>query len=102
MFSWHATSITSMEIMIQVVLQDPLYISIYPGVLDKLIITINPDALVYMRSLATGVMTENPLRTVSRDFPPQVILGSIIESVEKASIIVKDGGKFSNLANLGA
>ncbi len=71
-----------MEIIIQVVLQDPLYISTDPVVLDKLIITIRQSALVYMRSLDTGAMTEDPLRTVSREFPPQNILGATIKTFE--------------------
>jgi hypothetical protein len=59
-----------MGFLIQVVLQDPLYISTEPGVLDELIVTIKPPALMYMRSLATGAVTEDPLRTVIQEFPP--------------------------------
>jgi hypothetical protein len=54
-----------------------------------------------MRSLATGAMTENPLRTVSRNFPPQVIIGSTIEGAKLASIIVKYAGLSTNLGNIG-
>jgi hypothetical protein len=43
-------------------------------------ITILPPAIQYMRSLATGLLTENLLRTEIRDVPPQVILGAAIES----------------------
>jgi hypothetical protein len=99
-FSWHATKITSTEILIQVVLQDPLYISNEPGVLDRLIITILPPALMYMRSLETGAMTEDPLRTVSREFPPQVILGATIETAEQASDIMKDAALSSTVSNV--
>jgi hypothetical protein len=99
-FSWHATRITSVEILIQVVLQDPLYISNDRLELDKLIITIHPAALVYMRSISTGMMTEDPLRTVMREFPPQIIIGAIIEAVEQASVVMKDAGKSLTGANV--
>ena len=95
-FSWHATNITSTLIKIQLEFQDPLYISTSPGVLDKLQIQILPPALVYMRSLATGAMTENALRAVSKELPPQVILGATIEAVEEATVILKD----SSLSNI--
>ncbi len=100
MFSWHATRITSVEILIQVVFQDPLYISNDPLVLDKLIIAIHPAALVYMRSISTGMMTENPLRTVIREFPPQIIFGATIEAVEQASVVMKDAGKSLTATNV--
>ncbi len=100
MFSWHAKSITSVEILIQVVLRDPLYISTNPLVLDELIITIRPAALVYMRSIATDMMTEDPLRTVIRDFPPQIITGATIEAVEQVSVIMKDAGKSLTVTNV--
>jgi hypothetical protein len=35
-FNWYAFNITSTQIMVQIVFQDPLYISTYPGVLDKI------------------------------------------------------------------
>jgi hypothetical protein len=37
---------------------------------------------MYMISLATGAMTEDPLRALSRALPPQNILGATIEAVE--------------------
>ena len=96
MFSWHATNITSTLINIQLEFQDPLYISTSPGVLDKLQIQILPPALMYMISLATGAMTEDALRAVSKELPPQVILGATIEAVEEAAVILKD----SSLSNI--
>ena len=100
MFSWHATNITSTKILIQIVFQDPLYISNEPGVLDRLIITILPPALVYMKSLATGAMTENPLRTFSSNLPPQVILGTAIEAAAAASDSLKNVGQSSTVSNV--
>ena len=90
MFSWRTTNITSTLIKIQLEFQDPLYISISPGVLDKLQIQILPPALMYMRSLATGSMTENALRAVSKELQPQVILGATIKAAEEAANISKD------------
>jgi hypothetical protein len=43
-----------------------------------------------MRSLATGALTENALRALSKALPPQVILGVTIEAVEEATVILKD------------
>ena len=99
-FSWHATHITSTQIMIQLELQDPLFISTSAGVLDKLIVKILPPALKYMRSLATGLMTEDPLRTVSRELPPQVMLGAAVETVEASSGIMKGVGQSSGVTNI--
>ena len=99
-FTWHATSITSTQIMIQLEFQDPLFISTSAGVLDKLIIQILPPALKYMRSLATEAMTEDPLRTVSRELPPQVILGAAVETVQASSDILKNFGQSSSVANI--
>jgi hypothetical protein len=53
-----------------------------------------------MRSLATGAMTEDPLRTVSREFPPQNILGSTIETFEQASVSLEDTGKSLSVSNV--
>lgn len=89
-FSWHATNITSTLIKIQLEFQDPLYISTSPGVLDKLQIKILPPALMYLKSLDTGAMTEDPLRAVSKELLPQVILGATIEAAEEATNISKD------------
>ncbi len=69
-FSWHAENITSKQITIQLELQEPLFISTYAGVLDKLVVQILPPALMYIRSIATGAMTEDPLRTLSIKLPP--------------------------------
>jgi len=80
----------------QLEFQDPLYISTSPGVLDKLEIKILPPALTYMKSLTTGAMTEDALRAVSKELPPQVILGATIEAAEEASVILKD----SSLSNI--
>jgi hypothetical protein len=71
--------------MIQLVFQDPLHISNHPGLMDKLIITILQPALNYMKSLDTGALAENPLRTENRDLPPQAIIGTAIEFAEAAS-----------------
>ena len=91
--SWHATNITSTQIMIQLELQDPLCISTSSGVLDKLIVQILPPALMYMRSIATGVMTKNPLRTEITKLPPQVMAGRTIDIVEQATKIYSYLGK---------
>ncbi len=53
-----------------------------------------------MRSLDTGAMTEDPLRTVSREFPPQVVLGATIEAAEQASDNMKEAGLSSTVTNL--
>jgi hypothetical protein len=84
----------------QLEFQDPLYISNSPGVFDKLEIQILPPALTYMISLATGTMTEDALRTVSKELPPQVILGAKIEAVEEATVILKDFAQSSSLSNI--
>ncbi len=86
--------------MIQLELQSPLFISTSAGVLDKLIIQILPRALKYMRSLATGSMTEDPLRTVSRELPPQVMPGATFETVEASSDILKGVGQSSSVTNI--
>ncbi len=99
-FSWRATNITSTLIKMQLEFQDPLYISTSPGVLDKLEIQILPPALMYMRSLATGALTENALKAVSKALPPQVILGVTIEAVEEATIVLKDVAQSSSLSNI--
>ena len=98
-FSWRATNITSTLIKIQLEFQDPLYISTSPGVLDKLQIQILPPALMYMRSIATGAMTEDPLRTESRNLPPLVMPGRKIYIVEEAAKIFKNVGKSSSATN---
>ena len=94
-FSWHATNITSTQITIQIELQDPMYISTSAGVLDKLIVQILPPALMYMRSIATEAMTKNPIRTVFRKLPPQVMPGKTIAIVEQSLNIIKDVGQTS-------
>ena len=53
-----------------------------------------------MRSLATGLMTEDPLRTVSRELPPQVMLGAAVETVEASSGIMKGVGQSSGVTNI--
>jgi hypothetical protein len=53
-----------------------------------------------MRSLATGAMTENPLRTVSREFPPQNIIGVTIETFEQVSVSLQDTGKSLSVSNV--
>ena len=53
-----------------------------------------------MISLATGAMTEDALRAVSRKLPPQVILGAKIESVEENTVIFKDVAQSSSLSNI--
>jgi hypothetical protein len=99
-FTWLATSITSTQITIQLEFQDPLFISTSAGVLDKLIVQILPPALIYMRSIATGAMTEDPLRTVSIKLPAQVIPGAKIKAVESSSVILKDVGQSSSVTNI--
>ena len=99
-FTWHATNITSTQITIQLEFQDPLFISTSAGVLDKLIVQILSPALMYMRSIATGAMTEDPLRTVSIKILPQVIPGPKIEAVEASSVILKDVGLSSSVTNI--
>ena len=99
-FTRHATNITSTQITIQLELQDPLFISTSSGVLDKLIVQILPPALMYMRSIATGAMTEDPLRTSNIKLPPQVIPGAKIKAVEAASVILKDVGQSSSVTNI--
>ena len=54
---------------------------------------------MFMRS-ATGAMTEDPLRTVSRNLPPQVIPGRTIDIVEEATKILSDVGKSSIGSNI--
>jgi hypothetical protein len=46
------------------------------------------------------MMTEDPLRTVMREFPPQIIIGAIIEAVEQASVVMKDAGKSLTATNV--
>jgi hypothetical protein len=94
-FSWHATNITSTQITIQLEFKDPLFISTSAGVLDKLKVQILPPALMYMRSIATEAMTKNPIRTVIRKLPPQVMPGRTIDIVEKSLNIIKDVGQTS-------
>jgi len=52
-----------------------------------------------MRS-ATGAMTEDPLITVSRNLPPQVIPGRTIDIVEEVTKILSDVGKSSVGSNI--
>ncbi len=99
-FSWRSTNITSTLVKIQLEFQDPLYISTSLGVLDKLQIQILPPALKYLISLATGLMTENALRAVIRELPPQVILGATIEVVEENTVLLKDVAQSSSLSNI--
>ena len=99
-FTWHATSITSTQIMIQLEFQDPLFISTYAGVLDNMIVKVLPPALLYMRSMATGAMTNDPLRTLSRKLPPQVIPGTTIDIVEELAKISKNVGQTSIASNI--
>ena len=58
----------------QLVFQDPLYIS-SDGIFDSLIIAVLPPALPYFKSLASGAFIEEPLQTVVKMLPPQVIIG---------------------------
>ena len=76
-----------------------MFISTLVGVLDKLIIQILPPALIYMRSIATGAMTEDPLRTLSRKVPPQVMPGNTIDFVEESAKIFKNVGQSSSATN---
>ena len=99
-FTWFATKITSTEVMIQVIFQDPLYISCDGDLLDRLEITILPPALPYFKSLATGAFTENSLRTVFKKLPPQVILGQAIVVVSKATDGLESLGKYSVVSNV--
>jgi hypothetical protein len=55
---------------------------------------------MYMRSIATGAMTEDPLKTVSRNLPPQVMPGKTIDIVEEATKIFSDVGKSSVWSNI--
>jgi hypothetical protein len=82
------------------VFEDPLYISKNPGSLDKLVITILPPALKYFKTLATGALTDHPLRTDIRNLPPQVILGKAIESAQVASDSLKNFGQSSVIGNV--
>jgi hypothetical protein len=45
-------------------------------------------------------MTENALRAVSKELPPQVILGVTIEAVEEATVILKDVAQYSSVSNI--
>ena len=99
-FTWYATNITSTQIMIQLEFQDPLFISTSSGVLDNMIVKVLPPALLYMRSMATGAMTEDPLRTRSRKLPPQVMPGTTIDIVEEAAKIFKNVGQSSSVTNI--
>ena len=58
-----------------------------------------PPALKYVKSLATGMMTENPLRSITRSLPTQVVPGAVIENVEVTTDAVADGGLYANLVN---
>ena len=98
-FSWYAKQITTTEIMIQLVFQDPLYISNDPKYLDSLVITILPPALKYFTSLASGLLTENPLGNFTRILPPQCVLGTAIQVVSSASDGMENLGKYGALAN---
>jgi len=59
-----------------------------------------PPALKYVTSLATGKMTENPLRSVIKSLPTQVVPGAVIENVEVTTDAVADGGLYANLVNI--
>jgi hypothetical protein len=50
--------------------------------------------------MATGAMTEDPLRIRKRKLPPQVMPGTTIEIVEKAAKIFKNVGQSSIAANI--
>ena len=65
-----------------------------------MVITILPPALKYTKSLATGALPENPLRTEVKDLPPQAILGVVIESVELASSTMMNFGLSSSIGNI--
>ena len=84
--------------MIQIVFQDPLYIS--NEAIDKLSITILPAALPYFKSLDSGALTSHPLRTEIKNLPPQVILGQAVIEVSKAADGVEGLGKYSVLSNV--
>jgi len=99
-FTWKATNITSKRITIEIKFQDPLSISNEDGVLDQLTIKLLPPALMYIKSLATGVMTEDPLRSVIKNLPKQVIPGAVIEKVEVVTESVADGGIYTNVVNI--
>ncbi len=98
-FYWYATNITSTEIMIQVVFQDPLYIS-SDGLFDSLVITVLPPTLPYLKSLVSGALIENPLQTVVKYLPPQVIIGQTTIEVSKATNGVEALGKYSVITNV--
>jgi hypothetical protein len=98
-FSWHAANITSTQIIIQLEFQDPLFISTSAGALDKLIVQILPPALMYIRSIANGAMTEDPLRNLSIKLLPQAIAGRAIEIVETSAFILKNVGQTSSVSN---
>jgi hypothetical protein len=53
-----------------------------------------------MRSIVTGAMTEDPLRTLSIKLPPQVMPGKAIEIVESFSNIFKNVGQTSIVSNI--
>ena len=55
-----------------------------------------------MKSLANGALAENPLRTVFKDLPPQVIFGAAIESAQTVSSILKNFGLSSSAGNIVA
>ncbi len=55
---------------------------------------------MYMISLASGAMTEDALRAVNKELPPQVILGATIEAAEEATVILKDVAQTSSLSNI--
>ena len=59
-----------------------------------------PPVLMYTKSLATGLMTEDPLRSVIKNLPKQVIPGAVIEKVEVVTESAADGGKAANVVNI--
>ena len=68
--------------------------------LDKLVVTTLQPLLKHMNSLASGTETKDPLRTVIKEMPAQVILGSFISSVESASATMSDAGTSMNVGNI--
>ena len=52
-----------------------------------------------MKSLATGMLAKDPLRTVYKEMPSQVILGAVIETVMESTNTMGTFGMTSSVGN---
>jgi hypothetical protein len=98
-FSWYASDITPTHILIQIEFQDPLDIS-SGEFLDKVEIKILPPALIYFKSLASGLQTDNLLRTQVVNLPRQMFQGAATESAQSASESLGEVGTAITAANV--